>query len=177
MALMRAMGTAVVLLLGATGVRAAVRTRGNADANASANANANADANADANANANANADGELRFDVARAAVLPVNVDAPGTDSSVAGRPLEATRLLDTAVDAAGSRLRIYATPAAAASVEPALSRAILGRGFARMSTVDPATVTFARGNDFVVLRFARRDERTIVSVIELGFRSVGDPQ
>jgi hypothetical protein len=118
---------------------------------------------------------GELSAGLTAAALAPLGSDAPGTDSAIAGRPAGATRLLDTTVDAHGSRLRIYTSSAAQSELEPALGRAIAGQGFARTKGVDPATVSFTRHHDHVVLRFARRDDRTIVSIVELGFQVAGE--
>ena len=172
MRVLRAAATAVVMVLLAAGARAAVhhepRVRAVAPGVATATATTTATASAESPASA---AGGELSSDLALAALAPIGADAPGTDSPVAGRPGGATRLLDTALDAQGSRLRVYAASASQESLEPALARAVVGQGFARTRSVDPATVTFARRNDHVVLRFARRDDRTIVSIVELGFR------
>lgn len=173
--LLRAAAAAAVVLLGTTALRAAVHHR--APTSTSNSTSSSTSTPSSTSTGTSSSLDGELRFAVTRAALLPTNADAPGTDSPIAGRPSEATRLLDTAVDANGSRLRVYATPAPASALEPALARAIVGRGFARTPGVDPSTVTFARAHDFVILRFATREERTIVSIVELGFRSAGDPQ
>lgn len=118
---------------------------------------------------------GELSAGLTTAALAPIGSDAPGTDSAFAGRPADATRLLDTTVDVQGSRLRVYAANGSQAALEPALAGALAGQGFARTKSVDPATVSFTRHHDHVVLRFARRDDRTIVSIVELGFRVAGE--
>ncbi|HSO31431.1 MAG TPA: hypothetical protein VLT33_02915 [Labilithrix sp.] len=170
MRVLRAAATAVVMVLLAAGARAAVHHEPRVRAVAPGVATATTTATASAESPASA-AGGELSSDLALAALAPIGADAPGTDSPVAGRPGGATRLLDTALDAQGSRLRVYAASASQESLEPALARAVVGQGFARTRSVDPATVTFARRNDHVVLRFARRDDRTIVSIVELGFR------
>lgn len=113
----------------------------------------------------------ELRIAVTRAALA--TGDAPGTDSANVPRPARSTRLLDTTLDRTGSRLRLYSTEEGFDSVRTAVLRGIVENGFTRAAASDdPGTASYQRGGDFVVVRFSQRESRTIVSVVELGFRT-----
>jgi len=113
----------------------------------------------------------ELRVAVTRAALA--TGDAPGTDSANVPRPARATRLLDTTLDRTGSHLRIYSTEAGFDEIRTEVLRGIVAHGFTRAAASDdPGTASYQRGSDFVVVRFSQRESRTIVSVVELGFRT-----
>ncbi|MBX3193038.1 MAG: hypothetical protein KF819_39000 [Labilithrix sp.] len=117
----------------------------------------------------------ELRIAVARAALS--SGDAPGTDSAIAPRPAQSTRLLDTALDRSGSRLRVYATRLPIAAVRGDVARGIAASGYHVADLSDDAdTSAFQRGQSFVVVRYSAREDRTLVSIVELGFRNSGAP-
>ena len=175
MRLLRAAATAAVMLSLAAGARAAVRHAPRVAAAPVAVLPSIPEPTTPASSDPPPASNGELSAGLTAAALAPLGSDAPGTDSALAGRPAGATRLLDTSLDAQGSRLRVYRASASQAALEPALSRALAGQGFARRSSVDPQTVAFTRHHDHVVLRFARRGDRTIVCIVELGFRVAGE--
>lgn len=112
----------------------------------------------------------ELQMRIA-AALVPEG-DAPGTDSKVVPRPTGATRLLDSSLDANGSRIRVYSTKQPMDAVVAELTRGAVASGFAaRDVKVDPGTAVFGRGDEYVVLRFSTREDRVLVSIVEFGFR------
>ncbi len=116
----------------------------------------------------------ELRIAVTRAALA--TGDAPGTDSPNVPRPSKATRLLDTTLDRTGTRLRIYSTEVAIDEVRAEVLRGIASNGFTRAAASDdPGTASYQRGSDFVVVRFSQRESRSVISVMELGFRTTAD--
>ncbi len=123
----------------------------------------------------------EIRIAVARAAMA--DGDARGTDSKIVGRPKASTRLFEGPLDARGSVVRIYTTKEDASEVLADLVRAARRNGFAQSGAADePGTASLQRANSFVVARVTSAEgrgelapRRTILSVVEFGFDSVGE--
>lgn len=179
--LLRAAACAAVIVLGAAGVRAASVARraeaaGAAAPAAAAVSNGAARAVADEPEAPSADVAQEIRIAVANAALA--TGDAPGTDSRIAPRPKRSTRLLDGPLDARGSRVRIYSTPADAGEVLAELARGIEASGFVKSAADDePGTLSYRRGDDFVVARATtiepkdgHESRRTVLSIVEFGF-------
>lgn len=182
---LRAAGCVAAIVLGVSGVRAAAiahRASATAPAAEAASGSATATGSASAPATAPASATAtdesvaqEIRIAVARAAMA--DGDAPGTDSRIAGRPTNSTRLFEGPVDARGSIVRIYRTETAESDVLAEVVRHAERSGYAKSGVDDEAgTASLRRGNAFVVARTTRRDHGTILSVVEFGFESVGGP-
>ena len=114
-----------------------------------------------------------MRAAVARAAMA--TGDAPGTDSKIAARPTGSTRIFEGPLDARGSIVRIYTTKTDASVVLGDLVRGLHANGFANSGASDePGTISMRRANAFVVARATTREGRTILSIVEFGFDSVG---
>ena len=114
----------------------------------------------------------ELSLSLSRS--LLADGDAPGTDSALAGRPAGSTRLLDSALDANGtSRIRIYSSPSSAEAVGAELRGSVIKAGFVEEQvSADPLTTAFRNGHAYLVIKLTRREDRTLVSLTELAFRT-----
>ncbi|MBS2019657.1 MAG: hypothetical protein JST00_42740 [Deltaproteobacteria bacterium] len=180
---LRAAGCVAAIVLGVSGVRAAaIAHRASVAAPTAEAASGSTTPTASPTAPASANADTtdeavaqEIRIAVARAAMA--DGDAPGTDSKIAGRPANSTRLFEGPLDARGSIVRIYRTETAEGDVLAEVVRHAERSGYAKSGIDHEAgTASLRRGNAFVVARTTRRDHGTILSVVEFGFESVGGP-